>query len=345
MPFLFNPRTALCAVLFVAAGALGARAQDANPAVPAPAAPAAEAPAAPASPAAPAAEAPAPAPDTVVARVGDATITEQDLAIAREEFGGELGRVPPEQHRAVLIDALVNMELLAQAAHAEGLDQGPDFEARLAFMKRQASRNAYVEKVVVNSVTDADMEKGYQDLVVKEFKPEEQLHGRHILVETKEAAEKIIADLKAGGAFEELAKQSKDPSGQNGGDLGFFGRGQMVGPFEEAAFKLQPGQITEAPVQTEFGWHVIKVEEKRMSSPPALDEVREELRNYLLKQKFDAAMAALREATKVEVIGAPADAPAAPAQAAPSDAPAAPADAVPAPAPEAAPAPAPAPAQ
>ena len=96
------------------------------------------------------------------------------------------------------------------------------------------------------------------------------MHARHILVDTKEEAEKIIDDLKGGASFEELAKQSKDPSGQNGGDLGFFGEGQMVPEFEKAAFALEPGQFTQEPVQTQFGWHVIKVEEKRMSAAAGL---------------------------------------------------------------------------
>ena len=172
----------------------------------------------------------------------------------------------------------------------------------------QALRNAYVEQSVVNALTAEDLTKGYETLILAEFKPQEQLHARHILVDTKEAAEKIIADLKGGASFEELAKQSKDPSGQNGGDLGFFGRGQMVPAFETAAFALQPGAVTEAPVQTEFGWHVIKLEEKRMSEPPKIEEVEGELRNYLLRQKFEGVMASLRDKYAVEIVGEPAEA-------------------------------------
>jgi peptidyl-prolyl cis-trans isomerase C len=239
----------------------------------------------------------------VVARVGEATITEADVEVAKGEFGGELGQVPPEQQRSVLIDALVNMQLLAQEARAQGLEQGPAFEKRLEFLKLQALRNAYVEQNIVNSLTPEELKKGYETVVLSEHKPEEQIRARHILVDDKAVAEKVIADLKGGAAFEELAKQSKDPSGQNGGDLGFFGRGQMVPPFEAAAFALEIGAITEQPVQSEFGWHVIRLEEKRMSQPPAMEEVEGELRNFLLRQKFETIMTDLRGKYPVEIVG------------------------------------------
>ena len=244
------------AALMSAAVTLAVRAQDTAP-TPAPA-PAAEAPAA--------LTEPPRDPSTVVAKAGSAEVTEGDIALAQEAFAEELGRVPEAQQRSVLVDAVVNLLLMAQGAKDAGLDQGPEFERRLAFLKLQALRNAYVENQVVKNVTDAELQQSYQTLVVAQHKPEQQVHARHILVDTKEQAEKIIEELKGGAKFEDLAKQSKDPSGQNGGDLGFFGPGQMVPPFETAAFALEPGKFTEEPVQTEFGFHVIKVEEKRMSA-------------------------------------------------------------------------------
>jgi len=281
---------AACAVaVFLFAGILAARAQDAT---------------AEAAPDAPAMAAPAPArsPQDPVARVGGEVLTEQDLEIARSVFGDELANVPEEQHRSVLIDALVNMEVLAKAALDAGLDKTPDFEARVEFLRMQALRNAFLEREVINSVTDEAMQEGYQTLVVGEFKPEQEVHARHILVETEEAAKKIIEDLKGGASFEELAKQSKDPSGQSGGDLGFFSQGDMVPPFEAAAFALEPGGMTEEPVQTEFGWHVIRVEEKRMTAPPAFAEVEEQLRNFLVRQKFEATLAGLRDRYGIEIL-------------------------------------------
>jgi peptidyl-prolyl cis-trans isomerase C len=294
--FKFKTMTAVSAVLVMSAAvAFSVRAQDQAPA-PAVEAPAAEAPAA-AAPVEPPRD-----PKAVVAKVGDMTVTEREVALAGEAFSNELTNVPEEQRRSVLVDAVVNMKLMGLGAQDAGLDQGEEFADRVEFLKLQALRNMYVESAVVKEVTDAQMQEAYKTLVVDQHKPEEQVRARHILVDTKEAAEKIIADLKGGASFEELAKQSKDPSGQNGGDLGFFGRGQMVAPFETAAFGLEPGQSTQEPVQSEFGWHVIKVEEKRTSAPPSFDEVKEELRNYVLRQKFEQVIASLREKYPIEIL-------------------------------------------
>jgi peptidyl-prolyl cis-trans isomerase C len=289
---------------------MGARAQDAGQPAAEPQAaeqPAAQAPAAGEAPAAAQPE-PPPNPADVVAKVGDETVTEAEVAVARDAFGSELGQVPPEQQHRVLVDAMVNIKLLAKAGRDAGVDKTPQFAERLKFLELQALRDTYVNETIVPAATPEALQKAYQDLVVKEFKPEEQVRARHILVDTKEAAEKIIADLKGGAKFEDLAKQSKDPSGENGGDLGFFGKGQMVPPFEQAAFALEPGKITETPVQSEFGWHVIKVEEKRMSEPPPFAEVEEQLKQYVLRQKFDQLMTELRAKYPVEIVGEEAEA-------------------------------------
>lgn len=300
----------LAGLLVAAFAGQAVRAEDAAPA-----------PAAEAMPAEPASD-----PDAVVATVGDASVTERQLLIARDAFANELANVPEGQRRSVLIDAVINMELLALAANDDGLAAGPDFDAQLGFLKLQALRNLYVEHAIVNGLTDAELQEGYQTLVVQSHKPAPQVRARHILVDTKEEAEKIIEELKGGAAFEDLAKQSKDPSGQNGGDLGFFGEGQMVPEFEKAAFALEPGQFTQEPVQSQFGWHVIRVEEKRMSEPPTLAEIETQLRSYLVRQKFETVLTALRDKYPVEIV----DQPAGPADAAPE----APAEAAPAPAEE-----------
>jgi peptidyl-prolyl cis-trans isomerase C len=276
-------------------------------------------------------------PNAIIAKVGDLTVTEREISLAEEAFSSELANVPMAQWRAILADAVINLKLMALGAHEAGLDQGEDFEHRVEFLKLQTLRNLYVQNSVVKAVTDAELQQAYQTLVAAQFKPEQQVHARHILVETKEAAEKIIAELKGGASFEELAKQSKDPSGENGGDLGFFGPGQMVPPFEAAAFALEPGQITEQPVQSEFGWHVIKVEEKRMSEPPPFDQVAADVRNYVLRQKFDEVLAALRGKYTIEILDPTAEMPAEPPSEsgetppAPEDPNAAPAPAAPAP--------------
>jgi peptidyl-prolyl cis-trans isomerase C len=241
-------------------------------------------------------------PATVVARVGDKEITEQDVQFANEAFGNELANVPPDQTRKVTIEALINLELAAQAARDAGLDQTEKFAHRLDFLTTQALRNAFIATIIDEGVSDDAMQAGYEELVVTPFEPTEEIHARHILVENKEDAEAIIEQLQDGASFEELAKQSKDPTGENGGDLGFFSSGQMVKPFEEAAFALEPGEITEEPVETEFGWHVIKLEEKRMSEPPSLSDVEPQLRDFLMRRKLEDKLAELRAQMDVEII-------------------------------------------
>ena len=298
----FNTRmitAAGAALLLIAAGMFAVRAQDAAP-EPTPAPPAADAAAAPE---------PVRNPDDIVARVGDQTINERELAIVSEVLASQLASMPPAQQRSVLIDTLIGMKLLALAGRDAGLEEAPEYKAQVAFLEMQALRNAYADQAIVNALTDAELQEGYQTFVVGEHQAQEQVRARHILVDTKETAEQIIAELKAGSTFEELAKQSKDPSGQNGGDLGFFGKGQMVPAFEAAAFALEPGAITETPVQSEFGWHVIKVEEKRMSGPPPFDAVEAQLRTYMERQKFETVLAELRQKYLVEIVGQPAAAP------------------------------------
>lgn len=240
--------------------------------------------------------------DTVLAKVGSEEITESEMALAAADFANELAQVPEAQRRGILINVLVDMELLAQAGVEAGLDKTPEFEERVEFLRRRALRNAYVEQELVEGLSDADVKAEY-DKQVGTFQPQEELRARHILVATKEDADRIVGELDAGGSFEELAgKNSTDGTAQNGGDLGYFSRGQMVDAFEEAAFALEPGAYTKEPVQTQFGFHIIKLEDKRMSAPPPLEEVDEQVRTVLLRQKFESTMAGLREKYTVEIL-------------------------------------------
>ena len=152
-------------------------------------------------------------------------------------------------------------------------------------------------------VTDAEVKARYDEEVSK-FGDNMEVHARHILVETEDEAKAIIAELKNGGDFAKIAgEKSKDPgSAAQGGDLGYFSRGQMVPPFEEAAFNLEVGSITETPVKSDFGFHVIKVEDKRKQAPPAFDQVQARLRDLLIREKFAATLASLKEAAKIDVL-------------------------------------------
>ncbi|MCC2112841.1 MAG: peptidylprolyl isomerase, partial [Hyphomicrobiales bacterium] len=190
----------------------------------------------------------------VVARVDGVDITTDDLDFAATDFAGELERIPEAQHRAVLVDVLVDIFVLARAAEKEELDKTDQFEKRLAFLRARALRNAYFKKRIESEVTEDEMRALY-DREIAKLEPEEEIKASHILVATKEEAEAIIAELAGGKDFAELAKEkSIDPTAKsNGGDLDYFTRGRMVKSFEDAAFGLEPGKVS-APVESQFGW-------------------------------------------------------------------------------------------
>lgn len=254
-----------------------------------------------AAPAQPAAAAPAaPTPDTVVAKVGEDTITEADLAFAAEDLGQELANIPPQDRKAFLTTVLIDMKVMAKAAKDQGLDQSDLFKRRLAYLEERALRRAYFAEKISTSVTPEAIKVAYDEMVAT-FKPEDRVRARHILVATEDEAKAVKAELDAGGKFEDIAKaKSMDPGAANGGDLGFFQRGQMVKPFEDAAFALEPGQISD-PVQSQFGWHVIKVEEKSKSAPPTLEQATPQIQQQLLFKNFDDIVAQLKAAITIEV--------------------------------------------
>jgi peptidyl-prolyl cis-trans isomerase C len=268
----------------LAAAPLPALAQDA------PAAPAVEAPAAPVSP------------DAVVATVGEETITEGDIAFAAEDLRQQLSQMPAEEQRPFLVNILIDMKVMAKAAREQQMDQTETFKRRLQYLEEQALRRAYFVESIAAGVTPDAVQKAY-DAFVAAFKPQEEVHARHILVATKEDADAIKAELAAGKPFEQLAtEKSTDPSGaQNGGDLGFFSRGMMVKQFEDAAFALtEPGQVSE-PVESQFGWHIIRLEEKRQTQPPTLEEVGPQLQQQVMFQAFEDAVSALKQDIAIDI--------------------------------------------
>lgn len=241
---------------------------------------------------------------TVVATINGKPITEADLKIAEGEIGSELGQLPDLTKRRVLVEYLVDTQLYADAADADKLAQGADFEARVTYWKRRAMRDVYFDKKVQGEVKDADAKKFYDEQVAQ-IKPQEEVRARHILVDGKEKAAEIADKLAKGGDFAALAKEfSKDPgSKETGGDLGFFAKGQMVPQFEEAAFQMKAGEISK-PIETQFGWHVLKVEEKRNKPLPTFDQVKDRILASLVNRKTQEATGALRAKSKVEFVDA-----------------------------------------
>lgn len=245
----------------------------------------------------------------VVARVDGKEITEADVAIAMKDFEEELARVPEEDRRKVILDVIIDTELLAKEASREGLDKTESFRRRLAFLEARALRNEYFDQRIDAAVTDAELHSEYEARI-KDVEAPEEVHARHILVKTREEAQQIKADLDSGQDFAALARdKSIDPgSGPAGGDLGYFTRGQMVKPFEDAAFGLKPGEVSD-PIQTQFGWHIIKVEDRRRQAPPAFDQVKEQVRRIVVQKRYQAKLEELRARSDIEIVdpAAPAD--------------------------------------
>jgi peptidyl-prolyl cis-trans isomerase C len=244
---------------------------------------------------------PGPDPDGVVATVGDQSITEADLSFAAEDLGQELANIPPEQRRAFLVTVLIDMKVMAAAAREASMDQSEVYKRRLAYLEDRALRRAYFAERISTAVTPEAVQAAYADFV-KGFTPQEEVRASHILVATEADAKAIEDELAKGVPFEQLAKdKSMDPSGaQNGGDLGYFSRGMMVKPFEDAAFSLPVGQVSQ-PVQSQFGWHIIKVVDKRQSSPPPLEQVAAQLQQQILFQHFDDTVGALKQKTTISI--------------------------------------------
>ncbi len=258
--------------------------------------------AAPAAPTAPAATTTTQAtPDTVVARVGDETITEADLQFAAEDLGQELANIPPEQRRSFLVTVLIDMKVMAGAARQQGMDASDEYKRRLRYLEDRALRRAFFAEKISSTVTPEALQAAYADYV-KAFTPQDEVRASHILVATEADAKAIAEELAKGTPFEQLAKEkSMDPSGaQNGGDLGYFSRGMMVKPFEDAAFALEVGQVSE-PIQSQFGWHIIKLVEKRKSAPPTIDQIGPQLQQQLLFKNFDDTVGALKQNLTIEI--------------------------------------------
>jgi peptidyl-prolyl cis-trans isomerase C len=190
---------------------------------------------------------------------------------------------------------------MADKAVADGIDKDPEFKRRMELLHERALHSALVDKEVAGAITDADLKKRYDEEMAKQA-PVNEVHARHILVKTKEEAEAIIKELDKGGDFEKIAKEkSTDGSAPQGGDLGYFTEGQMVPEFAKAAFALPVGKYTEQPVQTQVGWHIIKVEDKRIKQPPSFDQVKAQLRQVVLRDKYFAMVKETRAAAKVDI--------------------------------------------
>jgi peptidyl-prolyl cis-trans isomerase C len=238
----------------------------------------------------------------VIAKVGDMEITEQELAFAEADLQQEFAQVPADKRRGAVLSALIDIKLLAAKAIADGVEDNDTFKSQMDFLRSRALHNFYFQQNIAESVSDDEIRERYEAEVAV-MEPQTEIKARHILVETEETAKEIISELEGGADFTELAKEkSTGPSGPNGGDLGFFAKGQMVPEFEQAAFALDDGAFTKEPVKTQFGWHVILKEEEREKAAPELDQVSDQIRQVLLRQKYFNAVEGAREDIDIEIM-------------------------------------------
>jgi peptidyl-prolyl cis-trans isomerase C len=258
------------------------------------------------APAAPAQPAAAPAGSKPVARVDGATIAEADLALAAEDPALSLPGMSDAQKRDVLVGYMIDLKLGANAAAAAKVGDSPDFARKLGYFRDKLLLDEYLEREVKKAVTPEAVRKLY-DETVKDMKPEQEVHARHVLVENEDEAKKVAGRVKGGEDFAKVAADaSKDPGSKaEGGDLGFFTKDRMVAPFADAAFKLEANQISD-PVKTQFGWHVIQVLEKRQKPVPAFEEMKEQVESYLARKTQQDVILNLRKQAKVERLDEPA---------------------------------------
>jgi peptidyl-prolyl cis-trans isomerase C len=240
-------------------------------------------------------------PDEVVARVDGTPITRGQLDLAEDELGPDLAQLPSETRNEVVLQYVVELTLLAEAAREAGLEDTDQYKRLSRYYELRALRDVFFQQEIRANVTDEAAQQLYDERIGS-AEPEAEVRARHILVETEDEAKAIIEQLNDGADFAELAQQeSTGPSAANGGDLGFFSKEQMVTPFAEAAFAMETGEISE-PVKTRFGWHVIKVEEKRDREPPKFADIKEQLKSSLIRQQLQTRMTELRDAANVEVL-------------------------------------------
>lgn len=242
--------------------------------------------------------------DKVVAKVNGIEIRQSDIDIAESEIGSNLPAATPEAKRDALVSYLVDINLLAKAAEDKKLQQSPGFDRKLDLARKRVLMEALMEQTVKAAATDGEMKKLYEDSV-KKMTPQDEVRARHILVETEDKAKELIAKLKAGADFATLAKEnSKDPGAADGGDLGYFTKEQMVPEFAEAAFKLDKGKISD-PVKSQFGWHIIRVEDKRKQPAPTFEQVKPQIEQFIGRRAQAELVAKLRESAKVERLDKP----------------------------------------
>lgn len=238
--------------------------------------------------------------DPVVAKVNGVEIHESDLTMAEEDMGREAQQLPPDQKREQMVAYVADVILAAKAAEDKKVSEQKEFKDRITFIRNKLLMETLLKDVGKAAVTPDATKKVYEE-AKKQMGGEQEVRARHILVPTEDEAKAVLAEVKKGTDFAELARQkSKDPSAAaEGGDLGYFTKDQMVPEFAAVAFALEKGQVSD-PVKTQFGWHIIKVEDKRSKPVPEFDKVKDQIETYVERRAQAEFIGKLRESAKIE---------------------------------------------
>ncbi len=249
----------------------------------------------PASPAPPAGSA-----DPVIARIDGQAILRSELQATMRGLPAQAQGMPIETLYPMLLERVIDLRLIGNAARGAKLDDDPAVKKKIAEAADRVLQEALLTKAIETKVTEAALREKYKTYAAS-IPGQEEVNARHILLKTEAEAKAVIVEIQKGGDFADVAKKrSIDPGAANGGDLGYFTREQMVPEFSEAAFNLKKGEVTQVPVKSSFGWHVIRVEDKRTSGPPSFDEVKAELQEELSRDVIQDILKDLRGKAKVE---------------------------------------------
>ena len=242
--------------------------------------------------------------DDVLVRVNGNEILRSEALRAKNRLPAALREMPDEKVMPILVNIVIDSRLMAEQARAQGIAYDADVRAQINFVTDMVLEQAMLSKYISSKLTDQALQDRYETMK-SDTADRDQVRARHILLDDEQTAKDIINELRDGADFAELAsKQSTGPTAKTGGDLGYFTRTEMVAPFAKAAFGMDIGEYTEVPVQTEFGWHVIKVEDRRMVEMPPFKEIEEPLRQQLALELRKEYVQQLREGAQIEIVDA-----------------------------------------
>ncbi|GGF01113.1 peptidylprolyl isomerase [Aliidongia dinghuensis] len=241
----------------------------------------------------------APTDDPVVAKINGTELHKSDLVAAQKQLPQQYQQVPLEAIYPQLLDQVVNNTLLIDAAKADKLSDDQEVKDRMAKLQDRVMEQVYIDRVLTKATSDDALKARYQK-TIKDAPAQDEIHGRQILLQNEADAKAVIAQLDKGADFAKLANEKNPSKDSNGGDLGWFTKAAMPPEFGDAAFGLKKGQYTKTPIKTQFGFHVIKVEDRRPAAPPSFEDSKEQLTNDAEHEAIDAKVAELRGKAKVE---------------------------------------------